>query len=235
MGYKLTGAYIGTQKVRPKTIPQNWLLWYRPLQSDLKDASWNWKDGSWYSGTGTFSTVSGKTGARVTWQNSEWTYLSTQHIITSITHETSPVTLCWWICYNTVVVFDNTWHGLMSSSNGGWKWQTIWTRPAQSNKPYAAVQWATIELNSSAPSTNTWYFWTVTSDWTTVKAYENWVLKNSASVASFTAWWAWKLWCAMVNSWNSVNAWTDGWVRHCAVYNRELTADEILRYYNLTA
>ena len=92
MWYKVNKIRVGTKIVRPETIPLNWLLWYRPLQSDLKDASWNGKDWSWYSWTGNFVTVGWKTGAMVTRNSSN--DQTTQHIVTTLNYSWPTVTVC---------------------------------------------------------------------------------------------------------------------------------------------
>lgn len=222
---ELKNAYIGG------VIPESWLLGYRPLQSDLLDASWNWKDGSWYSWTWSFSANAGKTGARVTWQP----HLTTQHVITSLTYESSPVTACGRICYNTAPTASISWTWLMSSSNWGWKWQTIGTRQASGQQPYATIWGNNLQISATVPTINTWYFWAATNDGTNTKAYLNWSLTNTGTAWTVTAWWVWKLWCAMIDAWGTRNNWTDWWVRHCAIYNRALSADEIMQFYTLTA
>jgi hypothetical protein len=42
------------------------------------------------------------------------------------------------------------------------------------------------------------------------------------------------LWCWQKWNNNRLRWWTDWYVRHCAVYNRALTADEVLQFYNNT-
>lgn len=211
-------------------IPKDWLLWYWPLSSDLKDYSWNKNDWRWYSWTGSFAKNAGKDWARVTTNNP----VSTQHIITTLDYEQIPITIGWWVCYNAMD--SNAWHGLMSSSNGSGKWNTIWSRPADNNYPNASVASSTpVRIDSVVPSTNKWYFWMATNDGTTLKTYQNWVLTNSWPVTSFIAWWVRKLWCAMVDGWQTVNSWTNWWVRHCFVYNRVLDWDEAMEVYKKTS
>lgn len=232
MWYKVKRIMVWDKQVRPAVpVPTSWLLWYRPLQSDLKDASWNWKDWSWYSGTGTFSTNAGKTGARVTFSSSS-PYLSSQHVVTTLNYQDMPITICWWICFNQV--WTTNWDWLMSSSNAGGKGCTMWTRPWDNYCPTAAIGSA-VRISSAKPTLNTWYFWCATREWTTMKTYFNWTLANTITNAeSVTPWWVWKLWCAMVDGTNPWNSWTDWWIRHCAVYNRALTATEVLQFYNQT-
>lgn len=214
-------------------MPTSWLLGYRPLQSDLKDYSWNWKDGSWFSGTGTFSTNAGKTGARVTQNSSQRT---SQHVVTSLTYFNTPITVCWWICYNSAVNSPSnrprTW--LMTTSSGsGQTSVTLWTRPADNFYAVAAVS-DSIRIASSVPSINTWYFWAATRSWETIKTYLNWVLADTGTATSSLTGWVRRLGCAMIDSWQTLHAGTDGWVRYCFVYNRALSDSEIMEIYNLT-
>lgn len=229
---EVSAVYVWTTKVRPTIpVPTNWLLWYRPLQSDLLDYSGNGNNGSWYSWTGTFSTNASKTGARVTYNSS---YTSTQHIVTPITYSGSPITMCWWICFNA----KNTsrWEWLMTNqpTAESEQWWTLWLRPYDNNYPYVNAHWkATIRINNSTVSLNTWYFWCVTWNWNTVTTYFNWTQTNTWSVSSITNWYYWRLWCASTST-NLWISWTDWWVRHCAVYNRVLSASEVTQYYNNT-
>lgn len=224
----LQNAYIGEYEELP--IPTSWLLGYRPLQLDLEDASWNWNNASWYSWTWSFSINAWKTWARVTMDGS---YNSTQHIITTLTYEQAPITMCGWICYNSLNTSNDLWTWLMSSSSGPWNWWTMWCRSADNYYPTCAMPTA-VRIASSVPSVNTWYFRCGTREWTTVKTYLNWVYANSWTVSSWSAWGAWKLWCAMVDWVYRIDG-TDWWVRQCAIYNRALSASEVLEYYNATA
>ena len=211
-------------------ISKDWLLWYWPLSSDLKDYSWNKNDWKWYSWTGAFSKAASKDWARVTTNNP----LSTQHIITALNYCQAPITVGWWVCYNAMN--SNAWHGMISNSSASGNGCTIWTRPADNNYPSAVIaSWTVVRIDSVVPSTNKWYFWMATNDGTTLKTYQNWVLTNSWPVSSFTNWWVWKLWCAMVDGWQTVNSWTDWWVRHCFVYNRVLDWDEAMEVYKKTS
>ena len=212
-------------------LPTSWLLWYRPLQSDLKDASGNGKDGSWLSWTWTISTAAGKTWARVTMNSS---YRSTQHVVTTLTYNNTPISLCWWICYNSFSTSSSIWTWLMSNVDSWWQsWITIWTRPFDNYYPQACIP-GLARITASVPSTNTWYFRWASREWNTIKTYLNWSLTNTVTDTNSLSWWVWKLWCWMIDSWQSLNNWTDWWVRHCAVYNRILSADEFMDFYNQT-
>ena len=49
MWYKVKKIYQWSNLVRPKWKPNENTVWYRPLQNDCKDYSWNWYDGTWNS------------------------------------------------------------------------------------------------------------------------------------------------------------------------------------------
>ena len=209
-----------------------WQIWYWPLQEDLLDASGNGNDGSWYSGTGTFWTVANKTWARVTAP----TRNTTQHVVTPLKISQWPVSFCWWI--NFSIMNTDCWHGLLTTSyNAGQTSFTIWTRPADNNYPSAgAIYSTTARIKNWTVSTWTRYFRCITADSSNVKAYENWVLINTyTSWAVNTMWDVLRLWCAMIDSWQSSWSWTDGYIRHIAVYNRVLSADEVLDFYTRTS
>lgn len=223
--HPLKNAYIG------EYIPESWLLGYRPLQSDLKDYSWNWKDGSWYSGTGSFWTVGGKVWAVVTKNSSNYT---TQHIITTLNYAWPTVTLCGRVYYNSMN--SDFWNAIMTNTTSSTSYISLSPRPAQSNRWTVWGNGNLLTTNTSA-SAWTWYFacWVLTSSWK--KVYLNWSLIGSDSTGFTT--WQWntrRLGCWQMGGSGIATSWgVNGYIRHCAVYNRELTADEILKYYNLTA
>jgi hypothetical protein len=227
-------VYVGTEKVRPTfPIPTSWLLWYRPLQSDLKDASWNWKDWSWYSWTGGFSAIWGKTGARVTTKTVSWRTVTAQHIVTSLQYDGSNISMCWWIYYATQVsdwlrpwIINNS-HSASSDFYG------IWQRVFDSFRTYLLKNGTTYLLWNRI---NTWWwnFVCVIISWTTLKYYLNWTLTTTSTVSSWTTNSNnWRLWCWHYDS-SAWFWWTDWYVRHCAVYNRALTDAEVLQIYNNT-
>ena len=214
-------------------VPTNWLLWYRPLQSDLKDASWNWKDWSWYSGTGSFWTVGSKKWAICTLNNVGSDSISTQHIITSLNYSWPTLTICWWEYINTLN--SASWNWILTNSSSATSYISLSPRPTQSNKWTVWWNWNLLTVNS-APSTWTWYFvvWVLTSSWK--KIYVNWNLAGSDSTW-FTTWqWSiWRLWCWQIIQNSTYYWWLNWYVRHCAVYNRELTATEISAFYTNTS
>lgn len=227
---ELKNAYIGEYN-----IPMSWLLGYRPLQSDLKDASWNGKDWSWYSWTGSFSAVWGKTGARVTENSSR---LATQFINTSLSYNSSTITACWWIYLNSVWRWSwvKDWDWLIWNMTNS-TWILIWVKsPEWYSDSYAMywTQWRGV-TRETVVNTWSWYFLAITANWTAIKWYKNGVLSESytSSASTHTSTLNWRIWAAMPNG--SSYQWTDWWVRHCAVYNRALTADEIMKFYTLTA
>lgn len=237
MWYKIKKIYVGTQQVRPKEIiPTSWLLWYRPLQSDLKDASGNWKDWSWYSGTGSFETVWGYTWARVTENSSR---LTTQHIkLESITYNAEPISLCWWIRFNYLArgYWVKDWDWLIT--NIGSSWYFIWVKSPESESSSYVRWWDAggFSNNNSNATVTTWNWYCIVATMSNsqIKIYMNWQLKVTSSIwiNPWTSASYWKIGAAQID-WSSFQ-WTDWYVRHCAVYNRALTDAEVLQIYNNT-
>ena len=233
MWYKIKRIYQCTNLVRPPfPVPKSWLLWYRPLQTDLKDVSNNWNNWSWYSGTGSFGTVWWYTWAKVTRSTSNW--FSTQHIITPVNRSNPTISICWWICYTQMSDTLWTWRWLF------WNWWSgssqqimLWLRSADNKYPYFQWNWTNYKLSSSTPSTNTWYFRVITRNGSTLKFYLNGTLANTLSISSSDIWnWVFKFGCTWYDSW--WNWWTEWYVRHCAIYNKVLTDAEVLQFYNNT-
>lgn len=215
-------------------IPEDWLLGYRPLQSDLLDASGNNKNWSWYSGTGSFWAVAWKTGARVTRNTSN--YNSTQHIITPIVHDKKDITIACRINFDSNSMVNGTWTWMASNTNFenhesvSYTFSQFWLRGPDSYKVYAAMWWDNTLLTWT-PTAWTWYCYILTSDWINLKLYVNWSLiytKNNYNWADTNWWYAWRFW-----KWAGL-VWTNWYIRHCALYNRALTANEALEFYNWT-
>ena len=235
MWNKIQRIYVGDHyQVYPKTVPQVWLLGYRPLQSDLKDASWHWKDWSWYSGTGTFWTAGNYTWANITHNNVK----STNHIVTTLNYSWPTVTMCWWVYYTSLTSTSNLRQAIMTntSTTAENNYISLSPRPAQSNRWTVGVAGNILTSTTSATTWN-WVFvcWVISSSWKSI--YLNWnLISNDSSWVTTWQWGMWRLWCWQV--WAQLD-WDFGgftWlIRHCAVYNRGLTADEVSQYYNLTA
>ena len=241
MWNKIQRIYVGQYQVYPKTVPQVWLLGYRPLQSDLKDYSWNWNNCSWYSWTWSFGSVASKTWARVTRSSSQ----STQHIVTPIQIDNYWKTIAGWIYFSSLWTAWQWFCSDCSQWGGSKQSVTIWLRPADNLNIYANpagyINWSWWQKWGKVwnkPSTWTWYFWCLSSD---NDGNSNFYINDTKIPMSFTwaTWTKWnsifRLWCAQSNNWSSVWNGTDGYIRHFAVYNRELTTDEILDYYNITS
>ena len=212
-------------------IPTSWLLWYRPLQSDLKDASWNGKDWNWYSGTGSFWAVGWKTGAVITSTNSTYPK-STQHVVTTLTYWNSPMTLMGWIYVSSYLTSTGWWWLICNSKNGSVWFQWILIRATILNNVWQS-SW---RYQTNTINTGQRYFLAATMNSNTLKVYVNWSLVGTQS---WTFWWSpiwvFRLWTWMyqseISGWQGDAQW---YIRHCAVYNRVLTSDEILEFYNNT-
>ena len=220
--HPLKNAYIG------EYIPTSWLLAYRPLQEDLNDVSWNWKNASWLSWTGSFSTLWNYVGARFT-RNSSW--VPTQYVVTSLQVDTLPITIFGWGAFSAITNIQNrTWLFNSSSSN---TWFLLGFRGGDGNRTYFKVGDGGNFKVAEAPTLNTWYFYTATITNSEVKFYINWTLNTTQSISNPTiSNGVFRLWVGSYD--NSRYGGTDGYVRHFGVYNRVLSADEVMKIYNFT-
>jgi hypothetical protein len=208
-----------------------WLLWYRPLQSDLKDLSWNGNNGSWYSWTGSFWTVWGKTWAIVNRWSDDY---STQHIVTTLNYAWPTLTICWWVYYNSLSYNNWYWHWVMTNSTSTSSYISLSDRPAQSSR---WTVWGNGNLLTATTSATTWAWhfvaWVLTSSWK--KIYLNWTQIASDSTGFTTGQWSiWRLWCWQTPDTSGKFWWTNWYVRHCAIWDKELTLGQISDFYNYT-
>lgn len=217
-------------------IPKSWLLWYRPLQNDLKDASWNWKDWSWYSGTGSFGTQWNYKWAYVTRQSSD-PWKSTQHIVTPVVISTPSISVAVRINYTQMTDTYWLWRGAFANWYS-WQWTAffnLWLRSADNKYPYMQTSVGSSKLSSSTPTANTWYFVWITYNGSSLKYYLNGILTNTLSISTNTLWqWNFRFGCWWYDTNQNARGWTTWYIRHCALYNRELTASERLEFYNNT-
>lgn len=225
MWYKIKRILVGTQQVRPEKIPTSWLLWYRPLQSDLKDISGNGKNGTWQWWTWWFSTVGWKTGARVT----ESSYLRQYYISTQITTIPWVKTLLGWWYFDYLKTGTYNFECLMwwatSSSNDAYLWMREWCLiGSTTNMSY-------VRDDDTVRSTGTRYCLAYTQSLTEWKIYLNWNLIKTVSwtYSSNTISSNLLLWAAKYDG-----QWMSWYIRHCAIYNRSLTDAEVLQFYNNT-
>ena len=219
------GNGVGKQ-VRPN-MPKEWLLWYRKLEQDLLDYSGNWKHWTRMIGGWWFQTIWGKKWAIVTRDISWNDAPSTQYIQTSLQYGNTPLTMAWWL----YLIWQRTswnwaWSWLMQQRYTSWL-AMIWWR----NWYYEMVNSTSWNIQTSTSlSLNSWHFVCATFEWNTAKMYVDGELINTTTM---TLWW-WTLnW--YVELWRVFDTqWTQWYIRHCAVYNRALSADEVLEYYNNT-
>jgi len=223
MWYKVNKIYVGTQQVRPATIPLNWLLAYRPFENNANDISWNWYNGTvtWCS----FWEISWKKGVRLATSLSE---PSTNYITTQLNNHTIPQTV-------TIRVYQlwvwNDWTYVMDNAD---------TDNGESFR---------LRFNSSHNLQSWWYWiaftgWSYKNTWTmitavitswTLKLYINWVLSNTftwTNMTSHASRFVFGTWYS--RQWSFNQRCFPWWIRHAAVYSRALTDSEVLQFYNNT-
>ena len=237
MWYKVKRIMVWDKQVRPETIPTSWLLWYRPLQTNLNDVSWNGKNASWYSWTGSFETSQWYTWARCNVSSTSWNQnYSSQHVITPINYVWVNLSYLWWINF-----FAKNWWQRPWFMNISWSWDTkyiySWLRVSTNyrftvSNNIANGWW----LDYSTLNINTWYFIAVVYNNTEgkTKLYINW---SKVAEATDYVWvqstsnYVWRIGCWQYDAQYGGTNWL---VRHCAIYNRSLTDAEVLQFYNQT-
>lgn len=220
MWYKLTGMYIGNQKIRPN----GWKPWantllYLPLNSTdtYTDQSWN-------------SVVTTNNGTTF-WTN-YWVdcgYFNSSNIqVTTFTVPSAWTILCW--CYNTWTVW---WDGhiidigsstrrLLTSYDEWWPW--YW---ALSDWDLIRTTWFTYQ--------NQWILYAFTFENGAQNLIIKWnsiddSLPTTYSFSSFTP--------TAMNVWNEWNNWATryflGWMSNLIFEDKAWTATEINNYYDQT-
>ena len=229
MWNKIQRIYVGTNLVYPKTVPQNWLLWYRPLEIDVNDQSWNWKNltKTWCS----FWTIWDKAGIRL---STAYTDTPSDYLVTPDIWKPTTFSFCGRLYktnnntsgYNDrTAFFDNATSDTTNS---------LRLRAKYKQFRWIAYGWQIYDGVYTIP-TNTWICLWFTSDGSTLKLYVNWILvyTGTAGAIATDASDKYYIWKWYFNSSQS-RCWV-WWIRHFALYNRELSADEIISYYNITS
>jgi len=219
--HPLKNAYIG------EYMPKSWLLWYRPLQSNLNDESWNNNNGTWWGSTGTFENDGTYTWARLTVTGSY--RVASRAISTPLTYNSLWITMIWW----GKLANTNSWYTLMANSQAN-NVSCFWIRVSNNNLILNNGTGSDVDASYQL-TWNTWYcIWVTVESWVT-KLYVNWNLVNTISswaVGSVTP--SWSLWKWYKRGSYSDQWWWDGWIRQCAIYNKVLQDSEMLAYYNRT-
>lgn len=170
MWYKVNKRYVGTQQVRPS----GWKPWsntiaYYPLETDANDASWNWHNASWVSGS-SYTTVSWKLSANFDWN---------RYINTWVSVWSWPLTIACLFCHT-----DLSWSTYQTaiSTPFNWNWSSnahIWM--CFENARF--YRWAGHFYESwwSWPSLtlSQWYFWAIRID-------SSWNVKLDLDTATVT-------------------------------------------------
>lgn len=209
--------------MREPTLPTEWLLWYWKLQEDADDYSWNWKNWTW-TWTGSYYEVSGKTWAVIS---------SSAYITTSLSYASVPITICVWEYLNTTT--SNTYPIIDNSKSSSASLFSLIRYPWSS-----LVRWlcgggvVTLDYAYSGKQQRDFWALSIDSSWNT-KLYLNWdLVKAWTWWANATATAAWKIGNWYTNSSSTLYKYI-WYIRHAAIYNKVLSADEIQTFYTLTS
>lgn len=245
--HQVNKVYLGDRQIRPEgtppipVFPTNWLLGYRPLQSDLLDASGNWYDGSWYdnSWTKSFVTVWWKTGAYV--YRATGSDFSAQHVVSWLSYGWSNggITICWWVLYDLYTTWGSRpWPATNVRVVGGRQsdWISLSSRPSTW---YNFAWWyessSTVVFNwDTVPTLLSWYFVCLTIGDGIMRIYVDGNLENEMYISDSTINIGdiWRFWCC--HTWWYDFGWMNGYVRDWAVYERALTPQEVSDFYTVT-
>lgn len=209
-------------------IPRHWLIWYRPLQSDLLDISWNWNDWTWQNWSWTFNTAWSYKWARITITNNSWYSFANNYIKTNIIKNTYP--LSFWCRVYRYSEWDN--RCIM------WNWSNWWSSHYWIDWWNSEIQpfyWSYYFRSSQAMDLNTRFCLLITiKNWET-KLYVNWQLKDTTAYWWNASWWTYRtIWSWSYASFQSKITWMDWLIKDAVLYNRILDENEALKYYNWT-
>lgn len=200
-------------------------VWYRPLQNDCKDYSWNWYDGTWNSPSYTQSW----TTINVAYFNGSYIDLSNFRInedaTTILVRAKSTST------QSRQEIFDaNDCSGSTTSTTYfNYNWTSSWQYAMQHTVPW--WNYATA-YTSWWPFQNVWKNICVVMNTGWIKIYMNWVLQGTSSNLSWrmiwtpdaSIWWR-KHWNTNFFRW---------YISEFIWENKNRTEDEITKYYNST-
>lgn len=212
-------VYLWNTQVRPSSkIPTSWLIAYYPMNSDRNDHKADlWVTGTTYNCNmlNTFS------NSFVSWK--VWNCLykeSTGWVLNTWIAPSNVFSIMFWL----VMSWDNWWSvywWTKTTDNGnGRTFQFDHYRPCVKVK--ASLYYADNNIEA-----NKWYHIAFTQNSSSASFYVNWVWKNFTVDSN--------AWVANIQiAWSYNNAWPTCKIDEVCIYNRALTDQEVLDYYNST-
>lgn len=195
----------------------DWLIAYYPLNSDWKDhkselwAVWTTYDCS-MSGSFSYNFTTWKVNNCLNKTTTPW------DLDTGITLGTT-YSLMFWMNM-TQDWWWNLYAGNKATDTSVWFAVQFYYK-----KPWIKVYWSHYYADNDITA-NTWYHYALTQNWTTATLYVNWVWKT------FTI--DWTAWESTLKILWLYDSWYLQMMDEVYVYNRVLSSDEILDYYNNT-
>jgi hypothetical protein len=212
-------------------IPTNWLLAYRPLETDNKDLSGNNYD---VTITGcSFGTIGDKSWIRV---SSSYTQSPTDYIATPNIWNLTTFSFAWWLYKtNSDTSWSKDWTSFFENATADTA-NAIRLR-CKYKITRSVVNWSSnTDAQGYTLAQNTWVHYCITSDWTTAKVYVNWQYFNSFSAGTNNSDSSWVFYIGYgIAYYSSDKRCRPWWVRHFAFYNRVLTDQEASDIYTATA
>lgn len=209
-------------RVNQATPPTDWLLWWWKLEEDANDYSGNNKNWT-RTWTASYSEVWWKTAA---------VFSSSNYITTSLSYASLPITICAWEYLNTT--WSSTYPIVENSKSNTTSFYWL-TRYPWSN----LVRWWSwgsvdlIDYTYSVRQQRNFWALTIDSSWNK-KLYLN------GELVKIWTWWAaatqtqaWKIWNWYTNSSTTLYKWI-WYIKNVAIYNKALSAEEVLSFYQVT-
>ena len=193
-------------------IPKNWLVWEWLLNWDATDSLWvnngtatnmSWVDSwVWYTKqAGSFNWTSSK----VVCSNITW--IKTISLCLTKTNTTTTS--------NMLFTTNTTW-----TSNYIWQVHSNWVF-------YCNLWWWNLTPSHWITANNTWYNIIITTDWSNLKLYNNWILLST--VATTLSLFIWNIWTW--NNWYYSWYYYDWLISNIRAYDRVLSNKEIQILY----
>lgn len=201
-------------------IPTNWLLAYYPLVEDANDHKadlWvTWTTYNWaWEGTANYWTVWWKTAALFS--------RGSNRINTGLTTSSLPISICARFYHTTTN-----------------DWETIIWNPTWNNTNWFAIRyaWGSIRINNgswadrdstTSATSNVWHSVVMTiQSWTTI-VYLDW-----NQVSTFSNWSGWWSTFYIASFWAFTTYWFNWYIWDVCIYDRVLSADEVMDYHMFT-